>query len=335
MSPTIATLGERALVERLRQHLGTEPPFVTVGIGDDAAVLKPERGTHDVVTTDSLVEGIHFRRDWTAASAIGHKALAVNLSDLAAMGATPRASLLSLILPGSLPVDEFDALIAGFSALAASSGAILIGGNLTRSPGPLILDVTAIGSVRPRRVLLRAGARDGQELYVTGALGAAAAGLGMLTAGVERATATADESECLLRYDRPDARTRCGLMVGRTGSATAAIDLSDGLADAARRLAEASGIGVVVEAAALPIHPGALAWATQTGADPLQLSLDGGEDYELAFAVSPRQRSKFRSAVKRCHGLAVTRVGRFVREPGAWLEREGRREPLPEGFSHF
>ena len=153
---------------------------------DDAAALPARPGFDLVITKDAVVEGVHFRRDWSTAESIGHKALAVNLSDLAAMGATPRASLLSLALPTDFPLADFDALLDGYLALSASSGTALVGGNLTRSPGPLIVDVTAIGSVGHRHVLTRTGARKGDELYVTGAIGAAAAGLAMRQAGRTR-----------------------------------------------------------------------------------------------------------------------------------------------------
>ncbi len=125
MSSTLASIGEQSLIRRLQQRVGRPAPFLTVGIGDDAAVIAPERGAHDVITTDALVEGVHFRRDWTAPAAIGHKALAVSLSDLAAMGATPRASFLSLALPDDFPVDDFDALVDAFVSLADRSGAPL------------------------------------------------------------------------------------------------------------------------------------------------------------------------------------------------------------------
>jgi thiamine-monophosphate kinase len=148
-------LGERALVARLQARVGDTPRGVLIGIGDDAAVLEPARGELDVLTTDGLVEGVHFRRDWTPAAAIGHKALAVNLSDLAAMGAIPRASLLSLALPADFPVADFDELVDGYVRLATVSGASLVGGNLTRSPGPVIVDVTAIGRVGRRRLIRR------------------------------------------------------------------------------------------------------------------------------------------------------------------------------------
>jgi thiamine-monophosphate kinase len=335
MSPSIGALGEAALIARLRQRAGPPPGFVTVGIGDDAAVLAPERGQHTVATTDCLVEDIHFRRSWTTLADVGHKALAVNLSDLAAMGAAPRASLLSLALPQQLPVDEFDALLDGYLALAGAAGAPLIGGNLTRSPGPMVVDVTALGAVRPRRLLRRSGARTGDELFVTGSLGAAATGLAMLAAGIDRYTVDEAGGACLARYEHPDARLRCGRLVARTGSASAAIDISDGLADAAAKLADASAVGVVIDADAVPVHAGASGWAVRTGQDPLAMALSGGEDYEIAFAVPPRRRSKFLAALRRCPGLAITCVGRFIAERGHWLERAGTRTALPSGFAHF
>lgn len=333
--PSISSLGERALIERLHQRIGSAPRHVLVGIGDDAAVIVPERGTCDVLTTDSLVESVHFRRDWTMPAAIGHKALAVNLSDLASMGATPRASLLSLALPDDFPLDDFDALIDGFASLASRTGAALVGGNLTRSPGPLVVDVTAIGAVRPRRLLRRTGARPGYVLFVTGAIGAAAAGLAIREAGLATADLDGDARACVERYERPEPRLRCGWIVGKVSAAAAAIDLSDGLGDAARQLAEASGLGVVVDAGALPVHPGARAWCASAHRDPVHFACSGGEDYELAFAVAPRSRGKFLAAMRRCKDVSVTPVGRFTTEPGAWLEFADRRETLPSGFSHF
>jgi thiamine-monophosphate kinase len=335
MSPSIGALGEAALVARLRQRAGPPPDFVTLGIGDDAAVLAPDRGHHTVVTTDSLIEEVHFRRIWTDLADVGHKALAVNLSDLAAMGASPRASLLSLALPEDLPLTEFDALLHGYLTLAQAAGAPLIGGNLTRSPGPMVIDVTALGAIRPRRLLRRDRARPGDALYVTGSLGAAAAGLSMLAAGLDRHGLSAGAAACVARYEHPHARVRCGQVVARTGSASAAIDISDGLADAAAKLAEASAIGVVVDAGAVPVHAGAREWAARAGQDPVVLALTGGEDYEIAFAVSPRQRAKFLAALRRFPDLPITQVGTFVAERACWLEREGARTPLPAGFAHF
>jgi thiamine-monophosphate kinase len=335
MTETIASLGEQTLVERIRQRAGDAGASVLIGIGDDAAVLEPARGMLEVVTTDNLVEGVHFRRDWSSPRSIGHKALAVNLSDIAAMGATPRASFLSLALPASLQLSEFDELIDGFVALARTEGAPLIGGDLSASPGPVMLDVTAIGAAGRRRLLRRGTANRGDELYVTGSIGAAAAGLAMLQAGEPRAGMTASALECVTRYEMPIPRTRCGRTVGRSRSATAAIDLSDGLADAARRLARDSGLGIVLDATALPIHDGARDWATRAGIDPVGFVLSGGEDYELAFAVRPRVRRRFLAAVRRAGSVPATKVGVFTREPDLCVDRDGLRVPLEAGFAHF
>jgi len=328
-------LGEHELIARIRRRAGPPPAWVTLGIGDDAAVIEPERGARIVLTTDSLVEQIHFTRQLTPWRAVGHKALAVNLSDLAAMGAAPRASLLNLALPTDVTVEDFDELIEGFLTLAGTAGAPLVGGNITRSPGPVMIDVTAIGSARARRLLTRSGGRPGDELFVTGQLGAAAAGLALLRAGGVRSTLDADSAACVCRFERPDARVRCGVTVARRRAASGAIDLSDGLADAVHQLAGASKAGAVIDASEVPVHPGAMAVAARSNQDPLTLALSGGEDYELLFAVSRRQRRNFLSAVQQSGDLTVTRVGRLQSEPGAWLNRDGRLEPLGPGFVHF
>ena len=334
-SPTVASVGEHALIERVRARAGSPPSWVTVGIGDDAAAFQSERGTFNVVTTDSLVEGVHFRLDWTAARNVGHKALATSLSDLAAMGASPRAALLSLAMPPEFSVDDFDALIDGFVALGTELRTPLVGGNLTRTTGPLVVDTTLIGGARPRRLLTRGGGQPGDQLYVTGNLGAAAAGLEMLSAGTDRSSLSAAELDCVARYERPDARLRCGVIIARSRVARACMDLSDGLADGATQLASASGTGVVIDEARIPIHPGALSWSTRTSRDAVRLALSGGEDYELLFAVAPRRRRGFAGAMGRCQPVTATLVGHLTAEPGAWLQRDGGPVPLGRGFAHF
>ena len=182
--------------------------------------------------------------------------------------------------------------------------------------------------------MTRSGARAGDELLVTGSLGAAAAGLAILESTAEPSQLDERERECVARYERPEPRLRMGLAIARNRVATAAIDLSDGLADGARQLAAANNCGVVIDADRVPVHPGVRQWAARSSADPLALALSGGEDYELLFAVNPRRRKSFEAAAKKGGKLAVTPVGRLTREPGAWLERAGQLEPLPEGFSH-
>src|SRR5438874_11400877 len=180
---TVSDLTERQLIDRIRERLPPAPGWMVVGIGDDAAVVEPERNRLEVLTVDAVIEGVHFDRAFTPPDAIGHRALAVNLSDLAAMGASPRLALVSLALPAAFDVADFDGVVSGLVALAARHRLHLAGGNMTRSPGPLVIDITVVGTVKPRRALTRAGARAGDELYLTGSIGGAAAGLQMLKAG--------------------------------------------------------------------------------------------------------------------------------------------------------
>ena len=198
---TVSDLTETELIARIQSRLPPAPEWLVVGIGDDAAVVEPERNRLEVLSVDSVVEGIHFDRRFTPPAAIGHRAMAVNLSDLAAMGAAPRLALLSLALPAAFPCSDFDELIGGLTALAGRYKMPLVGGNLSRSPGPLMVDVMITGTVKRRQALTRRGARPGDNLYVTGAIGAAAAGLQILQ---EMHSAREPEDEglrhCVHRY---------------------------------------------------------------------------------------------------------------------------------------
>jgi thiamine-monophosphate kinase len=332
---TISTLTERALIGRIHARVPPAPDWVSLGIGDDAAVLVPERGCHDVVTTDALVEDVHFRRAWTTPHDLGHKALAVNVSDLAAMGAAPRGVLLSLALPPDLPLAYFDGVIDGLLAQATALRMSLVGGNITRSPGPLVLGVTAMGVVRPRRLLTRAGARPGDRIFVTGTLGAAAAGLAMLEANAPVAPDDDASAACLLAYRRPAARLRTGTIIAHNRVATACMDLSDGLSDAVRQVAEASACGAKIDAASVPVHAGARAWAAAQGADPVTFAVSGGEDYELLFTVPPRRTRRFLTAIRQAGEEPVTEIGVCTKGTAVVLVRDGQRAPLTGGFTHF
>jgi thiamine-monophosphate kinase len=331
---TVSELGERELVARIRRRLDAAAPStqgLVIGIGDDAAVVVPARNRQMVLTTDAQVEGVHFDRRFSAPADIGGRAVAVNLSDLAAMGATPTWILLSLVLPGSLTVADAEALVEGIGTTAADAGARVIGGNVTRSPGALLVDITAVGSVPPRRVLTRGGGRPGDGLYLSGTIGGAAAGLDMLRAGAD----TADPL-CVARYRRPDARLRLGRAMAQARAARAAMDLSDGLADAAAQLADASGCGVEIEADTLPIEPGAREWWRVRGQDAVAAALGGGDDYELLFAVPRANGGRLRHVARRVVTPALTRIGRLTKQSGHWLLRaDGTREPLPQGYRHW
>ena len=321
---TVSSLGERALIARITARLAM-PSWVIVGPGDDAAVIKPERGALDVLTTDGLIDGVHFDTRFVPPDAIGHRALAVNLSDLAAMGAEPRAALLSLAIPEATGVAFVDQLLDGLLALATRHRVTLIGGNITRTPGPLSIDVTAIGSVRPRRILTRSGARPGDAVYVTGTLGEAAAGLRALQggdAGYERGRA---------RYLRPEPRVRAGLLLGRNRAASSCMDLSDGLADGVRQIAEASGAGITLDVDAIPIAEDLRRWHHARGGAPLETALTGGDDYELLFTVRSPHRGRFRGVRREFGDLPVTQIGVVTRNRELLLKDHIRR-PLRVHF---
>ncbi len=303
-----------------------------VGPGDDAAVLAPVRNERLVVTTDAVVEGVHFSRASFAPADIGHKALAVNLSDLAAMAATPQWALLSLQLPADWPVAAVEEIVDGVTALAVRFGVSVVGGNITRTPGPLAVDITLGGTVASRRWLTRSGAVAGDEIWVSGTLGGAKAGLEMMTAP----GSPSPDPVCAARQRRPEPRVRLGVAMGRARAARAAMDLSDGLADAVRQVAQASGCGARLDASALPIEPDAQSWWQAQGVDPVTAAIVGGEDYELLFAVPKRGGGRLRNARRHVADPALTRIGVFVKDPGVLVvDRGGREDALPAGYEHF
>ena len=324
---TVSDLGERALIERITARLAM-PSWVVVGPGDDAAVIEPERGTLDVLTTDVQVEGVHFDHRFVPPDAIGHRALAVNLSDLAAMGAMPRAVLLSLVLPDALDVAFVDGMMDGLLALAAAHGVAVIGGNISRSPGPLMVDVTAVGAVRPRRLLTRAGARPGDGVYVTGTIGDASVGLQMLT---EQCA----PHPCQERYVRPDPRVRAGMLLGRNRAASACMDTSDGLADSVRQIAEASQAGITLDAGALPIGDAVRRWHEARGSSVIDAAIGGGDDYELLFTVRPAHMGRLRNVRQMLGALPITKIGMVTKERQLSIRTETGERRLPEGFDHF
>jgi thiamine-monophosphate kinase len=339
---TVSEIGEHALISRITARLAM-PPWVLVGPGDDAAVMQPERGALDVLTTDAQVEGVHFDRRFVPPDAIGHRALAVNLSDLAAMGATPRAALLSLVLPDALDVSVVDGIVDGLMALAATHRVTLVGGNITRSPGPLMIDVTATGFVKRRCILTRAGARPGDEIYVTGSVGGAMAGLKSLQMGSGIGDRGSDKNpdprpqipDPVQKFLRPEPRVRAGIVLGRNRAATACMDLSDGLADGLRQIAAASGVGIAVDETLIPLAEGLAEFYRGQGTDPVCAALAGGEDYELLFTVRPSSRGRLR-AVKRLVGdLPITRIGIVTKDTRVILRSSSGERELPAGFEHF
>jgi thiamine-monophosphate kinase len=311
--------------ELIARHFTRPAAGAVLGVGDDAALLAPSPGRHLVVSTDMLLADRHFFAD-TDPGGLGHKTLAVNLSDLAAMGARPRWATLALALPAA---DEawLDAFSRGFFALAERFRVDLVGGDTTR--GPLALSVTLLGEVAPADALRRDAARPGDDIWVSGELGGAALGLAGLR-GELTLTAT-DSVDCLARLHRPEPRVDLGLAL--TGLAHAAIDLSDGLlADLGHILAR-SGVGARVELARLPAHPALAGVETALARHCL---LAGGDDYELCFTAPPGCRPAILDAGA-ATGVAVTRIGRIEAGSGlSLLAADGGAIAIEErGYDHF
>jgi thiamine-monophosphate kinase len=350
--------GELELLRWVRARAaGAASRGLRLGVGDDCALLHPQDGEELAVTTDLSIDGRHFRLDWHAPEVVGHRTLARGLSDLAAMGARPVAAFLSLGLPKELIRNAggrearqathvttwpatgqaiwFHRFYEGFLALAAAHKTPLAGGDLAESPLALA-DIVLIGSVPRGRALLRSGARPGDLLYITGSLGGAAAGLTRLAelAGASPRAKAAPPgswklpkklSATLAPHLYPQPRIAQGLVLMRRGLATAALDVSDGLSIDLGRLCDESGVAAEVDAAALPVFPGAT----------LEQALDGGEDYELLFTAASGARVPPSIA-----GVPVTRIGRIVRrrpgKPAVTLYTADGPRPLEaRGWEHF
>ncbi len=296
---------ELDLVERIRLGGAVRGAGVRVGIGDDCAVLRVRAGEEMVVTTDFLLEGRHFRRDWHTAESAGWRCLARGLSDIAAMGGRPVAAFLSLALPRGFAPEWVDGFLAGFRELGAQYGVELAGGDTAEAASNgVVADVVVVGAVKRGRALLRSGARVGDAIYVTGSLGGSAAELERMAAGERGGRG---------RQTFPHPRVEVGLALARRGGVSACMDLSDGISSDLRRLCEASRIGVELEG--LPVD---------RGASEAQ-ALHGGEDYELLFTAVGRMP-------KRLAGVEVMRVGTVVRGSGVRLRGQ---DLVGGGWEHF
>jgi thiamine-monophosphate kinase len=313
--------GEFALIDRFVRHFPRSGLGLALGPGDDCALLRPASNRELCVTTDTVREGVHFDAQFTPAE-IGHKALAVSLSDLAAMGAKPRWFVVALELPAHVAPAFVDGLARGMAALAGAHRCLLAGGNLCRGPG-VAATVTALGEVPLGGAIRRDGLRPGDLLVATGTLGLAALGLRLLKGG--RGGGEAERAQLM-----PRPRVAAGLTA--RGIATAGIDVSDGLAQDLNHLCRASGCGAKIWSGQLPV-----AQPVAAQRDWLSLCLEGGEDYELLLGVRPKDWGRLRRRLERS-GTPATAIGEASSRPGVWLARGpgARAQRLSaRGFSHF
>ena len=298
---TLADLGEFGLIERIRRRAGSVAGReVVLGIGDDAAIVRPRSGEDMVMSTDACVERVHF--DWSIQSprSVGRRALVANLSDLAAMGARPVGFTCALAAPPSLTLHRFDGVLGGLLEEAKTWGCPLVGGNLTRA-SRLQLSITVLGAVRRGQALRRDGLKPGTRIFVTGVLGASA---------LDRLRAQSQGTR--LRHV-PVPRLMAGRALSRKKTRCACIDLSDGLAGDLDHLARASGVGIEINSESLPLPRGFAEGCARVGEDPLKVAITGGEDYELLFGLASDASA---AALGRQLGTLVTEIGVATRQQG-------------------
>jgi thiamine-monophosphate kinase len=310
----LGEFGLIARIERAARRLGVSRGVV-IGIGDDAAVLRPRAGEDVVLSTDALVEGVHFRWSTQSARNVGRRALVANLSDLAAMGARPLGFTLALAAPPQLPVRRIDGVLAGLLQEASAHGCALVGGNVSAAR-EVSLTLAVLGAVARGGALTRAGARAGDRIFVTGALGAAALDL-----------ARAERGGRIRRVPQP--RLRAGRALARIPAVTACIDVSDGLAADLRHLLDERGLAARIDPGAVPRPPRFAAACARLGLDPEQLALSGGEDYELLFTL--RGGSPTAAQLARRLGVAISEIGSVVPRGTA----RGAGAGAPGGWRHF
>jgi thiamine-monophosphate kinase len=326
---------ESEIIKRLRKRTGVNDE-VRLGIGDDAAVIKTTAGKDLIACCDLMVEGVHFRTEWTPPRLLGRKALAVNLSDVAAMGGVPKFAMMSIALPQKCSSAFIDELFLGVFELADTSGVSLIGGDTSSSHDSLFIDISVIGECLSGKAVTRRGAKVGDRIYVSGSLGASALGLSLLEDGF-RLGDTQDVSDsrqqAVLKHLAPEPQLELGHALGEAGLATAMIDISDGLSTDLWHILDESGRGAIIYSGNVPIATCLFSLASET--DRLRLALHGGEEYELLFTARPESQGQV-AELSDALGATLTIVGEITEEMGLRLERAAQLESiLPSGFEHI
>ncbi len=335
----LSSLGEFGLIGRIQKLAPRKSSSTLIGIGDDAAALKVSASSSTLlITTDLLLEGVHFDLSYTDFFSLGWKSASVNLSDIAAMGGIPRFCLTALGIPAGISVEQITEFYRGFNALLKSYRTTLIGGDTCSSRKGLFISVTALGEVEPNRIITRAGARPGDKIYVTGTLGDSAAGLELLqmrSAECEKSESRKSKSslqKLITRHLRPVPRIEWGRKLALSGCASAMIDLSDGLSSDLFHIGEQSGVGAEISVDRIPLSDALHKLTGKLAKPAVHYALSGGEDYELLFTAPPGKMKKLRSLK-----LPLTEIGLITSgKTFSLVDNRGRKKPLlPTGYDHF
>ncbi|TSB44940.1 thiamine-phosphate kinase [Alkalicoccobacillus porphyridii] len=309
---------------------------LVMGIGDDAAVYRPSKGMREVICLDTMIEGIHFTKETLSPEQIGQKALAINISDLAAMGAIPRYYLVSVAIPSSWSDTELKAIYQGMSSLSDRYEMDLIGGDTVSAKESLVLTVTAIGQVEEGVEFFRSQAKPGDTIFVTGTIGSSAAGLALLLKHGRSGKYSDSEKQLVILHQEPEPQVIAGRLFASKCTRMALNDISDGLASESHEIAEASGVSLYINEESIPLH-NALLDTVDSVSKRVEYALNGGEDFQLIGTVSSTEFDELiKDALKK--GIVLTPIGE-VREKAeqlVYIVREGSEEPLAKnGYNHF
>lgn len=302
----LAKVGEFGLIDLLNRRMIFSPQGVIAGIGDDAAVLKSSVGQWQLFATDMLIEGVHFRLDWSGYYAVGYKALAVNISDIAAMGGQPTHAVISIGIPEGTQVEDITELYRGLKAIAEKYQVNLVGGDTVKSPERLVINIALLGEVAEGKAIYRSGAKPGDIIYTTGHLGTSAAGLHLLQHF--RAPFTDSQQQIMKAHILPEPCVKAGILLSKLEGVTALDDNSDGLAAELREICKASSVGCLIWERALPIALEVQQMAEEVGVSSLDWLLNGGEDYQLIFTVQPEKQDLVEVTLRQA-GVQCTAIG--------------------------
>lgn len=325
-------IGEFSLIDRIRRRFPLPKRPLLIGIGDDSAVFRPKRDTDILLTTDLLIEYIHFDLRYISFRQLGYKALAVNISDIAAMGGIPRYLVVSLAIPGGLDIKDIDELYKGIGILAKRFGISLAGGDTSASKKGIFISITLLGDVEPGIAIARSGASVGDSIIVTGSLGDSSAGLDVLK---KRENAGRGYSYLRKKHLMPLPRVDEGRFLATNKLATSMIDISDGLLSDLSHILDESGVGAELFLDKIPISASLRRYAARVGASPLRFALSGGEDYELLFTASKASTQKVVSSPL-LNETGISVIGRITKDKGIrWAGDYKIEEESLKGYDHF
>lgn len=332
-------IGEFGLIERIARLLPEAGPDVVVGIGDDVAVLRTSGPDYLLATCDTQVEGVHFLREAITPHQLGCKVVAINVSDIAAMGGNPSWALVSLAVPPDTDVAFIEELYRGMREQAALAGAAIVGGNLSRLDSRIVIDLTLLGQIAPEHLILRSSARSGDSILVTGYPGESRAGLELIRRP-ELRVSDIFRRQVIARHCTPQPRLEEGRLLARSGLVHAMIDVSDGLLSDLGHICAASGTGALIEKAKVPVSPALSGVCAASGCDGFEWALAGGEDYELLFTAAPDSVPRIRGMLSDRGGVDCHEIGKITGEPGIIRigDAEGKQVVVSrglKGWDHF